>query len=156
VTTGKLRKFFALPNSDKLSLLLAALWLPVMHIRLKYLGLPSCLRSLSADKPDTLRAAPVFDEGRYQQALDCGYSVALAARYGLISGTCLSRSLTIMRLMACRGVEGNLRLGVKLHNGELRAHAWVEVAGVALPGVDEREYEPFPGFVAGENLRNAA
>jgi hypothetical protein len=144
----KLRQFSALPARDRQDVLLAALWLPLIHARLRHFGLQSCLRSLGLD-----RAArqETLDAGQYAQASGCERSVAAAARHGLVAGTCLSRSLTLIKLMARRGMAGRLRIGVSLENGALEAHAWVEAGGVPLPlGKGARAFEPFqdwPGFV---------
>lgn len=138
----KLGKFLALPADDKQELAAAALWLPLTHIKLKQSGLQSCLRSVGAGS-----AAPgaqeAFDAGQYERACRCERSVALASHHGLLAGTCLSRSLTLMRLLARRGIAGRLRIGVKLGGGALDAHAWVEVGGVPL-GQGEHDYETFP------------
>ena len=141
---GKLRKFAGLPASDKKQLLRAAFWLPVVHFRLKRSGLQSCLRWLGAERRGD--AAPeAFDAERHEQARRCGRAVALASRHGLVAGTCLSRSLTVMLLMSRRQIAGRLRVGVNLDNGVLDAHAWVEVGGVPLEPTEAR-FEPFPGF----------
>jgi hypothetical protein len=139
---AKLIKFFALSINDKLLLLLAAFWLPAMHLKLKCLGLQACLGSLRVvdNISFTGQDVSIF---RYQQVLACQRSVARASRYGLITGTCLSRSLTLMRLLAHQRIAGRLRVGVNLDNGELGAHAWVEVAGISF-GRGEDRYEVFP------------
>lgn len=137
-----MRKFLALPADDRRQLLLAAFWLPLTHFRLRRLGLQSCLRSLGVEDIGATRQE-VFDAGQYEQACACERSVALAARYGLVAGTCLSRSLTVMRLLARRKIAGRLRFGVNLDNGVLEAHAWVEVAGASV-GRGESGYEAFP------------
>lgn len=146
----KLRQFSALPARDRQDVLLAALWLPVIHARLRCFGLQSCLRSLGLENAGAERYE-TLDAGQYAQASGCERSVAAAARHGLVAGTCLSRSLTLIKLMARRGMAGRLRIGVNLENGALEAHAWVEAGGVPLPlGKGERAFEPFqdwPGSV---------
>ena len=141
---GNLRKFLGLSAGDKKQLLWAAFWLPVTHCRLRLFGLQSCLRWIGAERRGGARPE-AFDAGRFEQARGCGRSVALAARHGLVAGTCLSRSLTAMRLMSRRKIAGRLRVGVRLDGGALEAHAWLEVGGVPVePG--KAGYEPFPGF----------
>ena len=44
---------------------------------------------------------------------------------------CLTRSLVLMRLLARRGLESQLVIGVQADDG-FAAHAWVEVDGVPL------------------------
>lgn len=139
---SNLGKFLALPTDSKRLVLLAAFWLPLTHFRLRRFGLVSCLGSLGVANIEDVPSQE-FDPGQYAQAQECERSVALASRHGLVAGTCLSRSLTLMRLLARRGIAGRLRVGVKLGNGALDAHAWVEVAGVPL-GQGELDYAVFP------------
>jgi hypothetical protein len=54
---------------------------------------------------------------------------------------CLPRSLVVERLLARAGARPELRIGVRLDEGRLSAHAWVEVDGepVAEPeGIELR------------------
>jgi hypothetical protein len=141
VTNGKLRKFFTLSATDKQDLLLAAFWLPLMHCRLKRFGLNACLVLLETENRGRVRQEAHTAED-YEQGCGCERSVAVAARYGLVAGTCLSCSLTVMRLLGRRGIAGQLRIGVNLESGALEAHAWVEVAGVPL-GRAEQRFQPF-------------
>lgn len=55
--------------------------------------------------------------------------VGVAARRGMARGTCLTQSLTLLRLLQREGMMGQLRIGVRLQAGQLDAHAWVEVDG---------------------------
>jgi hypothetical protein len=52
-----------------------------------------------------------------------------AAHHGLYRATCLPRSLWTWFLLRRLGVAGELRIGVRLRQGQLEAHAWVEHAG---------------------------
>jgi hypothetical protein len=140
---ARLRQFLGLPADERRQLLRAAFWLPVMHFALKRAGLKPCLRWIGAGRG---RAAPAAAGARLEQALGCRRSVALAARHGLVAGTCLSRSLTVMLLLARRRIPGRLRLGVDLGGGAFKAHAWVEVAGIPLDDPGEAGRAPFPGF----------
>jgi hypothetical protein len=42
---------------------------------------------------------------------------------------CLTRSLYLQWLLGRLGVTSDLRIGMQLAGGELKAHAWVEIAG---------------------------
>ncbi len=57
-------------------------------------------------------------------------------------GTCLRQSLMLGRVLRDRNPL--LRIGVKGRDGEIVAHAWVEMDGVALGGRDG--YLPLGGF----------
>jgi hypothetical protein len=135
------KKYLILSGTQKQELILAIFWLPFMHFRLKRFGINSCLELLEREKRYH-RQQPVSLDRDYKLGLACERSVALASRYGLIAGTCLSRSLTVMRLMARRGIAGRLRIGVNIETGTLTAHAWVEVAGEPLCDHNER-FVPF-------------
>jgi hypothetical protein len=59
--------------------------------------------------------------------------------------TCLRRSLTLWWLLRRRGIDGELRIGVRKVGDRLEAHAWVQYQGVVL---NDREdvngaYTPF-------------
>ena len=56
-------------------------------------------------------------------------AVNIAARHTPFRITCLSRSLLLCWLLRRRGVSSELRIGVNLSSGSLKAHAWVEYAG---------------------------
>ena len=58
--------------------------------------------------------------------------VELAARSGLRRHSCLPKSLVLQRLLAQRGHDAALRIGVRKEGERLAAHAWVEVDGVTV------------------------
>ncbi len=79
-----------------------------------------------------LRRAPRDDvPADHLAAARLGYAVSQILRRLPAKSPCLTRSLVLMRLMARRGLEGSLVLGVA-HGGEFAAHAWVEHAGAPL------------------------
>lgn len=63
-----------------------------------------------------------------------GELVAIAGGRLPLSSTCLARSLVLARLLRSRGLQAELRVGVKAPSAGslLDAHAWVEHGGVAL------------------------
>ncbi|MBK7991648.1 MAG: lasso peptide biosynthesis B2 protein [Comamonadaceae bacterium] len=61
-----------------------------------------------------------------------GELVNIAARHTLGPRTCLTRSLLLGWLLRRRGVASDLRIGVRLTNGVLDAHAWVECDGIPV------------------------
>ena len=65
-------------------------------------------------------------------------AVRRAATYGLVTPTCLVRSLAICRLLRSSGIPGGqIRVGVALRNGTFVAHAWVEYAGTVIGDDDD-------------------
>lgn len=61
-----------------------------------------------------------------------------------VDSSCLLKSLTLSRMLARRGIEGTLVIGVDAPGQDFGAHAWIEVDGRALlePGG-----EKFPRLV---------
>ena len=55
--------------------------------------------------------------------------VRAANSHSVRPAACLSRSLTLWWLLRRRGIESQLRLGVRKGEQGLDAHAWVELAG---------------------------
>jgi transglutaminase superfamily protein len=63
--------------------------------------------------------------------------------------SCLTRSLALDWMLQHRGVESELRIGVRFVEGRLEAHAWIEVDGRPLndsADVTDR-FAPFEGRV---------
>lgn len=62
-----------------------------------------------------------------------GWAVTRAAKFGLIRSQCLVRSLAIQRMLSRRGIRNSeLRIGVRVEEGKLLAHAWVELYGAVV------------------------
>lgn len=62
-----------------------------------------------------------------------GWAVTRAARYGIVRSQCLVRSLAIQRMLKRRGIRGSeLKIGVRVENGKLLAHAWVQLHGAVV------------------------
>lgn len=83
--------------------------------------------------------------------------VDVAARRGVFRSNCLHRSLTLWWLLRRRGLENELRIGVRKGSDQMEAHAWVEYAGEVLndaPAV-RQDYVPFASAIvpAGARLR---
>ena len=67
----------------------------------------------------------------------------MAADYHPLPMRCLARSLALARLLGQRGVQTDLRVGVRPADGALSAHAWVEWNGRILND-DETVHDRFP------------
>ena len=129
-TPSRLAQWRALSAAQRRTLLQAWLLLPVFWLGLHTLGLPRLQAKLAA-KPLPQREPdrpplPLADV----QAL--GEAVNKAARHTPFHTTCLSRSLVLVWLLRRRGVASDLRIGVRLVDGALDAHAWVECEGVPV------------------------
>jgi len=61
------------------------------------------------------------------------WSVVQAARFGFYRPSCLVRSVAIQRMLDKQDLDvGQIRIGVRLTEGEFLAHAWVEQDGRIL------------------------
>ena len=125
---SRLAQFGALSAAQQRVLLAAWLGLPLVWLGLRWLGLPRLQAWLQrrplVPEPAGALALP------HIQAL--GEAVNIAARHTPFPATCLTRSLLLGWLLRRRGVASDLRIGVRLTNGALDAHAWVECAGVPV------------------------
>ena len=124
--TGKLAKFGALSRADRRIILASAAWLPLFWLGLRVLGLQRFQRMLRRNHA-TAEDGPALEEIRRMGTL-----VNIAGRHALCPVTCLSRSLLLGWMLQRRGIASQLRIGVRLVNDNLDAHAWVECAGVPI------------------------
>lgn len=68
--------------------------------------------------------------------------VSIASRYVPGTSGCLPRALTAQMLLARRGYDSTVRIGVRKPGDELDAHAWLEIDGRVLIGESEEVYSP--------------
>jgi hypothetical protein len=119
----KLAKFNALSWPERRTLLAAMAWLPLFWIGLHVLGLRRFQAWQQRDNPPT-ESALTQDE-----IVRIATLVNIAARHVPFPATCLTRSLLLRWMLQRRGVASQLRIGVRMNQGILDAHAWVEYAG---------------------------
>lgn len=63
-----------------------------------------------------------------------GRAIERAAMYGIFRPFCLVRTMALRELLLAEEIRGaSIRIGVRRHNGEFQAHAWV-VWGAAVIG----------------------
>jgi len=123
---ARLARFHNLTAMQKRTLLAAWLWLPLFWLGLRLLGLSRFQAWLhkTPARSDLSLTLPVI------KAL--GEAVNIASRHTPFPVTCLTRSLLLGWLLRRRGVASDLRIGVRLTQGMLDAHAWVECDGVPV------------------------
>jgi hypothetical protein len=118
----------------------AAFWLTVVRIALWLAPFRRVWKWFGVSRPTPARVpenqAPI---ARTRWAVD------LAARR-MPGATCLVRALTLRHLLQQQGVASQVRIGVaRSETPTLRAHAWVEVEGVAITDIDSlADYRAFP------------
>jgi hypothetical protein len=133
--TRKLSRFLALSAADRRSFLAAMMMLPLFRVGLRVFGRRGLKIRLQRDLPPAANT-PTVDELTRLGAL-----VNSAAHHTLGPDNCLTRSLYLWWLLQRKGIDSQVRIGVRLgRNGVFGAHAWVEYAGVPIndrPDVDD-------------------
>jgi hypothetical protein len=115
-----------LPADERADTIFAALLMPVCAVAIRVTRLTSLLDLIAR------RGAARMDASPHRRIAVCVRSVERASVHSPWTGSCLTRSLSLMYLLARRGVATELKLGGRLHSGAFAAHAWVEYDGVAL------------------------
>jgi hypothetical protein len=123
----RLTRFRELSLTDRQFLFTAAMvWLPWTWIRLKLIGLGRLQRHLNRAPGALYRTAAITEVERLATLL------RVACGWTFVPSTCLIRSLSLVRALQSRGIQTELRIGVRLESGKLDAHAWVEYQGVPV------------------------
>ena len=125
---SRMAQLSALSFVQQRTLLAAWLWLPFFWLGLRVLGLPR-LQALLHSRPLAAQLAHVLMLPEIQAL---GEAVNIAARHLPFPATCLTRSLLLGWLLRRRGVQSQLCIGVRLTQGALDAHAWMECEGVPV------------------------
>ncbi len=131
----KLTKLQALSWPERRTLLAAMAWMPLFWLGLHGLGLRRFQAWLQRPRLVTRHNLSMHE------IMGMATAVNRAARLVRIPANCLTRSLLLGWLLRRRGVASQLRIGVKMSNGSLAAHAWVEYEGVPIndqPDVGEQ------------------
>jgi Transglutaminase-like superfamily len=119
-----------LPASQKLRLVLemSSSWMLVRRwLRAK----PVTEVASLARRPPNSPEAPQPERENRQLALKLAWVVHRTLNHIPGDTRCLTRSLVLMRILARRGIETKLIIGVRADD-EFAAHAWVELDGVPL------------------------
>lgn len=142
------RKIFqqlkALSFDEWLLLLVSMVLLPLIAISLKAKGYKWTQTFLTKHLPDRSRSTN-SEDAQLKDAQQLARIVTIASSKGAYHASCLKKSLLIWWLLARRGTQTELRIGVKNKTGDFKAHAWVEYQGKVL--VDQTDIgEQFSAF----------
>ena len=124
--SGRLAQFRVLNPAQQRTLLAAWLWLPLFWLGLRVLGLHRFLAWLQRVNSPTESALTQAEIVRIATLVN------LAASQVPFPATCLTRSLLLGWMLRRRGVSSQLRIGVRINQDILDAHAWVEYAGIPI------------------------
>ena len=127
----RLRKLFALRSEDQKRLLQTGLLLVAIKLALQGLPTPISLRMFERWKKAKTRLHPSRGNPLSQVTED----VEAASRHVPWGSSCLIQAIAVSVLLARRGMETQLRIGVAHETaGQFIAHAWVESQGRILVG----------------------
>lgn len=126
---NRVRRVLFLPNRDLWLVLRASIWLAAVDIGLRLFGFQRLLRYVptaprSGDGP--LHAEVRRRVRRYSRRIEN------SAHFHIARSHCLHRSLVLHFWLRREGLPSELRIGVRKQDGELRAHAWVELQGMVV------------------------
>lgn len=134
---------------ERLLLAQTPILLPVVALALRWLGLGRVQRWLNRRPPR--RAGPTGSD-RAAEAARLAWIVKISALYGPWPANCLQRSVVLWWYLGRRGLDGDLRIGVRRdrETGKLDFHAWIEHDGVVInDGPDVRQrYATFDRAIA--------
>jgi hypothetical protein len=125
-------KVWRLSPAERSTLVQAQALLPLTALALRLVGFRRCQAVLARLAPAAAAPAGADEVAVLGQARATARLVEAAARRGPYRATCLPRSLALWCLLRRRGIDGELRIGVRKEAGRVQAHAWVEWRGVVL------------------------
>ncbi len=138
---SKIRTFFALPIAHKLIFIKIVFFVSFIQISLKTIKFKRTFRFLKFFTKENLRA-PENERQIVRRHKNFQYLFHKQMPY---LGKCLARSLTLWFLLKRKGIETDLKFGMKKKNNQLLAHSWLEYKSKVL--ITESEindnYVPF-------------
>jgi hypothetical protein len=127
---GGLARLRAMPARERFQLSWMAATLPLVHGALRVFGYARTRAWLErhSQHPAPRVATPTDLESAHSAAR----IAAIAGRRGLVTATCLRQALLVYWLLRRRGLQPELRIGVRRQADAFDAHAWVELDGHPL------------------------
>jgi hypothetical protein len=141
--TGRISRFLCLSTGDRTLLLQATLLLATIRLGLYALSFARVRHLLAA----LARSGSRTEDEHGSEVRDrMVWAVQTASRQFPAIGTCLTQALTVHVLLARRGTQSDLRIGVRRSSaGEFIAHAWLEKDGnIVIGEADHASYSPMP------------
>lgn len=119
-------------------LLLSMLLLPLVALSLQVFGLNKTRAQMAKFTGATpLDTTPETEQLKIAQ--DTARMVVVAANHGLYPANCLKRSLLIWWLLARRGIDVEVKIGVRKSQDGFQAHAWIEYGNMVLPDLTHNQ-----------------
>jgi hypothetical protein len=135
-----LARWRALTGQQKSQLVLLAIALPATGALIRLLGFQKAAKAcarMGGQAP--LRPSSAQD---LEDAQAFARLAAVAGRHGPVTTTCLRQSLVVRAWLRRRGLDAQLKIGVRKNGAVMDAHAWVELDGVPLaqPNLDHAAF----------------
>ena len=148
----RVRQLLSLPAADGWLFLQAWIGLLIVDVGLRCGGRSGLERWAAA--PAGGEIAPAALASALVRGRRLAELVGLAARFHLHPVRCMTRSLTLQFLLTRRGLDAELRIGVRKDADRLRAHAWLELAGEPLgePADVDQLFPPLVSLSSRETL----
>lgn len=145
--TNNLNKLRVLSRPERRLLFISVLLLPFIHAALILLGYSRLRRWMERLAPPKPIEHPLYETVYLPRARDIARIVSIAARHGVYKATCLRRSLLTWWLLRREGIPGKICFGVRMSEGRLEAHAWVEYNGSVVndSATIRAQYQPLYG-----------
>lgn len=138
----RLEKLRRLSAAERRVLFCALAMLPVAGLGLRVFGMRHVQSALAWQQSCSGRQTT---SAAHAEAVALARLVDIAARHGPYKAKCLPRSLVLQWLLARRGIDAALRLGVRRTAAAIEAHAWLEHRGHPLID-DGAVHEAFAAF----------
>jgi len=120
-----IQRGLGLPGAERSGFLRAYAALAVTDLSLRLWGFQRVVERVAPVSPVAaglnLASIDVEQVNRYVRWIKS------AARRHVVNARCLHESLTLHRWLRRDGLPSELQIGVRLEDGELKAHAWVEL-----------------------------
>jgi hypothetical protein len=134
VSRTRLQGWRALPARERLLLLRLLAGLPLVALALRLFDYRRTRRLTEWLSRHPNPRPPSGPELREAERL--AQLAATAGHNGLVKATCLRQALLVHGMLRRRGLEPELKLGVRRDGEAFAAHAWVELAGQRLAQSD--------------------
>jgi hypothetical protein len=135
------RRFASLGGRERRLLLSLLIALPLLRVGLRLLGFTRTRAIVERWTAHYPRRVPSRRD--FETAESLAELAKIAGRRAPLAATCLPQALAVHALLRRRGLDPDLRIGVRKTQERFEAHAWVELAGLPLaqPGLD---HQPLP------------
>jgi hypothetical protein len=138
---SSLARWRALSSRQKRQLVLLTLALPATGALIRVLGFKRTANVCDRIAGRRPVRKPTADE--INAAEDLATLAGIAGRRGPVSASCLRQALVVRAWLRRRGLDAQLKIGVKKNGDAMDAHAWVELAGIPL-AQPHLTHTPFP------------